>query len=195
MCVRSAFLLWRAAVERMNLVPSPLGRKRRRSYSINSSLHTDIYDERPGPSCGVGKAEFSRHLKKLRKEQKHCFFDQYMRCFIPAPEVWLSFLDVKNDVNVQNLKLEVMLVDIEPRSTRLSVVSEAKEIPKPGDLVILHKYHFKKAHRLDSSRVARGILDLSLENESRMKIYSVYGRSRSKCFVVYLQRDDVPRMA
>jgi len=151
-----------------------------------------LYIERPSVPITVSKAEFARHLKTLRSRRGCCYFDQLGRCYIPAPTVWLELLDVRNDPEVERMSLQVMLVDTQPKSPKPSLLSTTIELPVPNDLLTLRKFDFARAvsHRRYSSD-GDGDQRMHLVNTLNMNVYSVYGRSRSKCFVIYLQRCDV----
>lgn len=149
------------------------------------------YIEKPRTSITVSKTEFARHLKTLRSRKGYCYFDQFGRCYIPAPAVWLELLDVRNDPEVERMSLQVMLVDTQPKSPKPSLLNTTIELPVPNDSLTLRKFDF--AHNVSHRRYSSGgdgDQHMRLVNTLDMSVYSVYGRSRSKCFVIYLQRCD-----
>jgi hypothetical protein len=160
-------------------------RRRGRSYSVDLRHYDSIYQDKPRASKGVTLSEFTTCLKDRRKKGLAVYFDQYGRCYIPAPRTWLRELNVDEDADVQDLKLKVMLINTESKATSPSVVSEPKAIPIPGDRVALRNLPSSRTKL--SSRYASNPTFSTAECPKEMSVFSVHGRSRSRCFIVYLQ--------
>lgn len=142
--------------------------------SLKRVDHKDLSDCRR--RVAIRKSEFTRELHNSRKHGWPIYLDQYGRCYLPASSAWLHELDVANDQDVQHLQLQVMLVDNESSSSSSpTLIHERRNLLLPGDMVELRAVVTK---RTDAERSV-GAMD--------MRVFSVHGHTRSRCYIVYLQ--------